>query len=355
MRRFVLIILVMALLCPAVLAAQDEGHLPEEWEKVAQSAPMTAEEFRQTSLQDWLDAGIDILQSAVRAPIKLLAEVTAVLILAALVRSVVPSDVSGGTASIIDLAASACIFILCVPALASVTEYSQKAFTDAAQYLTSFVPIFAGIVAACGQAGSAAVYSGLFFTAAMAVSHLFSSVGVPFLRMLLSLSAVACVDSGVDVDSLAKQLAVWVKRGLAVGAAVFTALLGMQGILAQSADSLALKTGKLIVSSSIPVVGKAMSDALGTVLAGLHLMKATVGFAVVAVTAASFIPVLTQCAVYQAAFAVARALAAGLGVRRAEKLLDGFSNCMGLCMAMCGLFGFMVLTSTILMVILGGG
>lgn len=145
------------------------------------------------------------------------------------------------------------------------------------------------------------------------------------------------------------------KWALAAAAAVFTALLGMQGILAQSADSFALKTGKFVVSSGIPVVGKAISDALGTVLAGLHLMKATVGFAVIAVTAAQFVPVLMQCAIYQAVFTAAHAVAAALGVKRAARLLDGFSQCMGLCMAMCGLFGFIVLTATIMMVILGSG
>ena len=79
---------------------------------------------------------------------------------------------------------------------------------------------------------------------------------------------------------------------------MFGALIGLQGIFAQSADTLALKTGKFLLSSGVPVVGRAISDAMGSVLAGLKMLKGTVGFAVIAVIAVSFLPLLIQCCAY---------------------------------------------------------
>lgn len=352
MKRIILTFLLLLLFAVPVCAQEE---MPEEWTQVVDEAPMTAEEFRETDISDWLFQAAGTLKEAVRAPLRVFAAATVALVLAALIESMTPSGAAEGISAAMDAAAAVLLFVLCIPALTGVTEYAQQAFADSAQYLTGFVPVFAGVIAACGQTGTAAVYGGLFFTLAMAIANFFSGAGIPFLRMILSLCAVSCVDSGLDTDALTKQMSKWMKWALAAAAAVFTALLGMQGILAQSADSFALKTGKFVVSSGIPVVGKAISDALGTVLAGLHLMKATVGFAVIAVTAAQFVPVLMQCAIYQAVFTAAHAVAAALGVKRAARLLDGFSQCMGLCMAMCGLFGFIVLTATIMMVILGSG
>ena len=352
MRKILLIALLMIVFTFPAAAQED---MPDEWTQIVENAPMTADEFRSTDVSGWLDIAADTVKSALQAPVRLLAVVTAALILTSLVGSLTPDGASAGTGAAMDAAAAVVLFALCTPALISVTEYAQSAFADSAHYLTGFVPVFAGVIAACGQTGTAAVYGGLFFTVSMALSGLFASTGIPLIRMILSLCAVSCVDSGLDTDALAKQMAKWMKWMLGAAAAVFTALLGMQSVLAQSADSFALKTGKFVLSSGIPVVGKAMSDALGTVLAGLHLMKATVGFAVVAVTAAQFVPVLTQCAVYQIVFAATRAVAAALGTRRAVRLLDGFSQCMGLCIAMCSLFSLMVLAATILMVILGSG
>ena len=55
-------------------------------------------------------------------------------------------------------------------------------------------------------------------------------------------------------------------------------------------------------SSGVPVVGRAISDAMGSVLAGLKMLKGTVGFAVIAVIAASFLPLLIQCCAYHLVF-----------------------------------------------------
>lgn len=352
MKNIMMLVLVFVLLLLFCMPAFAQQIVAEE---LVQEAPMTMQEFQSTGLQEWFSRGMDVLKDALQAPLRLCTGILSALVLAALVRSTAPSGMTEGSASIIDTVVAATLFVFCAPSVSALMDYAQEAFSSASQYLTTFVPVFAGVVAACGQAGSATIYTGLFFTATMTVSQLYASAGVSFLRMVLSLCAVGCIESGVDADSLARQLSKWLKWCLAAGATVFTALLGMQSIFAQSADSFALKTGKLVVSSSIPVVGKAMSDALGTVLAGLHLMKATVGFAVIAVTAAAFVPILTQCAVYQAVFAVSRAVAAALGITRCVRLLDGVSQCVGLCMAMCALFGFMVLSATILMVLLGSG
>lgn len=352
MRKWIIMLVMAAALCPAVWA---EEPYPEEWGEVVDSAPMTVEEFRDTTPEEWLEKGVEVIRDSLRAPLRLSAGMITVLVVTSAVRSTSPSALSEGAASALDAVSAAVLFVLCAPAAEGLLNYAQEAFSSASQYLTAFVPVFAGVVAACGQVGTATVYSGLFFTAAMAVSQLFASCGMPFLRMLLALSAVSCMDGGVDADALSEQFAKWMKRALTAGATVFAALLGMQGLIAQSTDSFALKTGKLVVSSGIPVVGKVMSDALGAVLAGLHLMKATVGFAVIAVVAAAFVPILTQCAVYQMVFAVARIAAAALGARRAQRLFSGLGQTVGLCMAMCGLFGFMVLSATILMILLGGG
>lgn len=352
MRKLMATLVMIALFCPMVWA---ESAFPQEWDDIVESAPMTADEFRGTTLEEWIDRGLSVVRESLRAPLRLCAGITVALILTSAVRSAAPSALAEGASATLDAVSAAALFVLAAPASEGVLNYAQEAFSGASQYLTAFVPVFAGVVAACGQATTATVYSGLFFTASMAVSQLFASCGVPFLRMLLALSALSCVDGGIDADALSDQFAKWMKRALTAGATVFAALLGMQGLIAQSADSFALKTGKLVVSSGIPVVGKAMSDALGAVLAGLHLMKATVGFAVIAVVAAAFVPVLTQCAVYQMVFAAARTAAAALGARRAQRLFSGLGQAVGLCMAMCGLFGFMVLSATILMILLGGG
>ena len=136
---------------------------------------------------------------------------------------------------------------------------------------------------------------------------------------------------------------------------MFGALISLQGVFAQSADTLALKTGKFILGSSIPVVGKAVSDAMGSVLAGLKMLKGGVGFAAVAVVAAAFLPMMLHCVAYQFFFVALQSVAGALELHRTEKLLGGLGQCAGLLLAMAFFFCFVVVSATMVMILLGNG
>ena len=117
----------------------------------------------------------------------------------------------------------------------------------------------------CGQAGTAAVYGGLFLGFANLIAALLCNFGVPILQLLLVLNACGIMETPVDFSALTKGIAKWGRWLLTFCATVFGTLLTLQSVFAQSTDTLALKTGKFLLSSSIPVVGKAVSDALSLI------------------------------------------------------------------------------------------
>ena len=149
----------------------------------------------------------------------------------------------------------------------------------------------------------------------------------------------AAVGSTLDLSQLTASVCRWTKWLLTFCATVFGALIGLQGIFAQSADTLALKTGKFLLSSGVPVVGRAISDAMGSVLAGLKMLKGTVGFAVIAVIAASFLPLLIQCCAYHPCVFRRKHRGVGNGGgTKSAKLLSGLSDCVSLYISMVVFF-----------------
>ena len=207
----------------------------------------------------------------------------------------------------------------------------------------------------CGQVGGAALYSGFFFGAAMVMADILCRVGLPLTRVLLALNATAAVGSTLDLSQLTASVCRWTKWLLTFCATVFGALIGLQGIFAQSADTLALKTGKFLLSSGVPVVGRAISDAMGSVLAGLKMLKGTVGLAVIAVIAASFLPLLIQCCAYHLVFSAGNIVASATGGTKSAKLLSGLSDCVSLYISMVVFFSLIVISSTLVMILLGNG
>lgn len=340
-------------------AAGDSGSgqsgIPEEWAQVALEAPMTAGDFSGMTLSDWLEKGAEILRESLHEPLRLLARLCGLLLLAAVGKSMCTERTSPELAGLVDTVVTLAVFTLCSSCMLALTGVLQDAIETSRVYIISFVPVFASVLTACGQVGGAALYSGFFFGAAMVMADILCRVGLPLTRVLLALNATAAVGSTLDLSQLTASVCRWTKWLLTFCATVFGALIGLQGIFAQSADTLALKTGKFLLSSGVPVVGRAISDAMGSVLAGLKMLKGTVGFAVIAVIAVSFLPLLIQCCAYHLVFSAGNIVASATGGTKSAKLLSGLSDCVSLYISMVVFFSLIVISSTLVMILLGNG
>lgn len=357
MRTLRVMVCVCLLVClsAASVLAEGEGGVPEEsipsqWQQMIEEAPMTQQEFQDQTAQGWLALADGALKEAAGAPIRLFLKLSGILLLLAAAKSM-----CGENERQFEWLAALCVFALCSQDFTALIAQMETALSECKAYLASFVPVFASVLVSCGQAGSAAVYSGLFFTAALFVCDVLCNAGLPAVRIFLAFHATGCVGGGVDLSGLASSLCRASKWALGLCATLFGALVSLQGVFAQSADTLALKTGKFVLGSSIPVVGKAVSDAMGSILAGLKMLKGGVGFAAVAVVGAAFLPMMLHCVAYQFFFAALQSVAGALELRRTEKLLGGLGQCAGLLLAMAFFFCFVVVSATMVMILLGNG
>lgn len=330
-------------------------QLPEEWDRIVGEAPMTAGEFSAMTLPDWLAWLGGQLRQCAERPLRLFAKLCGVLLLAAVGQSLCADRSSPELLSLVDTVAALAVFALCAAPVTALTELLEDAVQASRTYLVSFVPVFASVLTACGQVGSAALYSGTFFSTALVIADVLCRVGMPFSRLLLAMTAASAASGTQTLGRLTGAVCKWTKWLMTLCATVFGGLIGLQSVFAQSADTLALKTGKFILGSSVPVVGRAISDAMGSVLAGMKFVKGTVGFAVIAVIAAAFFPLLLQCCVYRLLFAAAELAASAFGGGKGEKLLSGLAECVDLYISMIVFFSLIVTFATVLMIVLGNG
>lgn len=333
---------------PSSVPTQPET--PENWQQVMEDSPMTQQEFQEQTAQGWLSLALDGIKQAAQEPIRMFLKLCGVLLLLAAAKTICQESELQ-----FEWLAALCIFALCCQDFTELLAQMQTALEESKAYLVTFVPVFVSVLASCGQAGSAAVYGGIFFTTALFLCDMICSVGLPAIRVFLAFHATGCVGGGVDLSSLAASMGRAVKWVLGLCATLFGALISLQGVFAQSADTLALKTGKFLLGSGIPVVGKAVSDAMGSILAGLKMLKGGVGFAAIAVLAAAFVPMMLRCVAYQFFFVALQSVSGAMGLRRTEKLMAGFSQCAGLLLAMAFFFCFIVMSATMLMILLGNG
>ena len=123
------------------------------------------------------------------------------------------------------------------------------------------LPTIAAAMAGGGCVGSASVWQ----VGALMLSDIFLSlmrdVLVPVLYCMIGTAAAGALLEQSRLSLLSKGIGKLLSWGLSAILIVFTAFLSVSNLLAGSADRLAVKVGKTVISGAVPVVGGILSDA----------------------------------------------------------------------------------------------
>ena len=349
MRKFLVCGMALCLLACALAPAA------WAWEDAAESlldgGKGVSEQLRTLDADTLLEELGELVRGQLAEPVRMLARAVALLLLCAGVQGIA-GDSEWSTPMKTVLAAV--VFLeVSDPILELLTDVGDTV-QQCSVYLGAFVPTFTGILISCGQPGAAAVYSGMFLTVANLTAQVITGLALPLLHIFLALHAAACIgglDGLPDAANLLYRAARWVLSMLSM---VLGGVLGLQSILAHGSDSLALTAGKFF-TGSIPVVGSLASSAAGSVLAGLKVLKGTLGVAAIGGLAVMFGPVLIRCTIYGVGLRLAAALSKALALDDGQRILEGLAKGVELCCALMVYFFMLVVIATALMIVTGGG
>ncbi len=334
---------------------ESEYEILPEWKETIDSAPIQSEEFIEMSILDMIYAIFNTAKENFFGPLTLFASLCAVMIIVSAVKSISDNNKNSTMFSLIDSISAIFVFTVACTHLLGLFEVITTTMIDGEIYLKSFIPIFAGVLLSSGQVGASAIYSTVFFTMVNITSQMLTGLVMPFARIILALHAAAAIDNTINLNKFAIDSAKWLKWLLAAAATIFATVLSLQTVFAQTADSAAMKAGKFLIGTSVPVVGRAVSDALSSVFAGMKVVKGSIGFAAIAFIAAIFLPIIIQCALYHISFSLSSLVAGAMGNKKMQSVLDGCTSCIGILIAIVLFFSLIVISSTLLMVVVGMG
>lgn len=209
------------------------------------------------------------------------------------------------------------------------------------------IPVMTGALAAQGGVtASAALYTGTAVFDAL-LTGLISDFLMPLVYFYLSM---VIADNALGDDTLkrirdmVKGFITWSLKTILI---VFTAYMGITGVVSGTTDAVTLKAAKLTISTVVPVVGGILSDASESVLVSVGILKNAAGIygilAAAAVILAPFLKIGAHYLILKAAALVCSLLdPKGIG-----GLVEGFSCAMGLILAMTGATCVLLLISIV--------
>lgn len=336
-------------LFPARAVAEE---LPENAKTILADGDAAIQEVSGWQLQDFLNWISGLVGMDLQEPILFAGQAGGYLLLAGALALLVTGDAWRRCLEAVALLGFGTMSLGAMMNLAdAVTTTSQ----DCQNYLMAFVPVYSGVAAMGGQSAGALVYSGMFFTMSGFLSGIIRLILIPVMQIYFCFTACACIWGNPGIEEAAALFAKFMHWGLRLCGIAFGTVLGLQNILAGSVDTAALKTGKSVLQGFIPVVGDAAAAALSGAAAVVQLLKGSLALAALAALAAAFVPVVMQCLLYTAAFAVAGVVASLIGQKQCGRLCRLYGEGSRLCASVLTLYFFMVFLSTALLLLTGNG
>ena len=210
------------------------------------------------------------------------------------------------------------------------------------------LPTIAAAMAGGGCVGSASVWQ----VGALMLGDIFLSlmrdVLVPVLYCMIGTAAAGALLEQSRLSLLSKGIGKLLSWGLSAILIVFTAFLSVSNLLAGSADRLAVKVGKTVISGAVPVVGGILSDATEAVAAAALTLRGTLGvLGVFSVLALCLVPLL-RMAVQYLFYQLAAFFSGMVGSQSLSKFLEQLSSAFSLMLAMTAGGAFLLLVSLLI-------
>lgn len=252
-----------------------------------------------------------------------------------------------------------CATAVCATVLMPVGRCLEQvggAVESARVLMLSFVPTYAAVILAEGYVTLASSYSTVLLASAECVTALVAKVALPLLTVSLGLGMAGSLSQRNRLAGISGGLARCSMWLLGTVAALFVGILSLQSMVAVSADSLGHRAAKMTISSFVPIVGGALSEAFGTVVGCIGALRSTLGMFGVLASAALVLPSFFYCFSWSVAIGLCRTAADMLGVPSVNGVLGTVQTVVKVLMGILGVCALLlIVTTTLLTMVTGRG
>lgn len=203
----------------------------------------------------------------------------------------------------------------------NVGDVCKETIIKLSEFINLLVPLVLGLMVANGTIVSAGMMQPVLLAMTTIINSVVANFILPLIFISLVINIVSNVSENIKISKLPEMIQRYSINFLKCALAIFIAVLSIEGTLSANVDGFTAKTTKAIVSTTIPVVGKALSDAADSVIGAASITKNAIGIIGILVVFAIVIQPIVKVFSLMLIFNVASALIEPIADKR-------ISNCM---------------------------
>jgi stage III sporulation protein AE len=223
------------------------------------------------TLKDFMDSLVKFIFREAYGNLRLLLELLLIGILCAVLQNIRDSFKSKDIASIGYYVCYIAMVLLVIKSFTLAIGIGRNTINSMIEFTNAMMPALLVLIASVGGFASAATLDPIMLFVIKATSNVIRDFVLPMTIVVMVLNIVNNMSDNIKVSKLAglmKQLCTW-SLGLII--TMFIGFITVRSGAATTLDQVTLKTTKFAVDNFIPVIGKALSDAITTV-AGYSLI-----------------------------------------------------------------------------------
>lgn len=233
-----------------------------------------------------------LITGNIEAPTHSAVRLVAVIILIAIFECFAPDDTRIKT--IVGIVGNLICIISIISPLSTAISSAVSSISVCEKLMLALIPVLAAVVTVTGNPTLAASFRSIAFAGAQIISGISNGCIVPIVGAVMALDVTGSIMPSFKLDGITTLIKKAITAVLTFVSTLFVAFLGIKGALANAADTVASKGIKLVISSAVPVVGGALSEAYSGIIGSLVLVKSTIGIFGIAAVALVNLPSCIQ-------------------------------------------------------------
>ena len=251
------------------------------------------------------------------------------LILVAAVLGKLKESIGGASGETLGFCLRLALYTAIVLQTAGMVETVQIFFTQLSSLMGGMIPVMGVAYALGGNLGQAAVNGEITLLLLAVCEYVSATVTPPVCAICMSFSLMDAFGLKLTLAPLCEQVKKWYVWLLGLITFLLSLALSAQSVLVGRADSLGMKGVKYAVGNMLPVVGGAVAGSLGTVAAGVSLLRGISGVSGIILVALLLMPTLVQLLLLRTVLRLAATVAALLGCEGEGRLLGEMASLHG--------------------------
>lgn len=295
---------------------------------------------------------INIFIGKIKENAKIIFSIIAVSILCSILKNI-QSSFGGNVSEIAFYVCYLFIIILIIASYTDIVSLCKDTITKLNDFMNMLIPLVLGLLVANGSIVSVSILQPILLVMTSTINVIVANVILPIIFISTMMNLIGNISENIKVSKIPKLLqktCLWCLEFILI---VFIGILSIEGTLGANVDGVTAKAAKSIVSTVIPVVGKALSDATDSILGATLITRNAVGIVGMIAIISIVLNPLISALIMMITYNVASALIEPIVDSRISKCMSGMGESIKIVFALMATVCMLFIISTTIMIKLG--